>query len=402
MDKRIQSVRNKFVNFLSNEVSAERIYFMSFIIFFVSSFLQTSTYRYFFTMHVLNYLQYLAILLLVFKILFFQKYNWRQVVFSFFLLFISVVAVMQSKSPIPCYFSLFVIASHNINPDKIIRWYFIFGSIILIFVIISSLTGLITNLTYTRGNFIRRSFGIIYPTDFAAHVFYLILAYCYLYFQKIKFKNYLGFFLIALFVYYFTNARLDVLCILLVIPTMVFIKSGAVSYHFKKVIWMLPAIFALFTVMITFLYKYNFKFLNLLDKVLSHRLTLGSEGFSRFGLPLLGTHVVEKGWGGSLGMKASSHLGLDFHYFMLDSSYIRILIMYGLVFFVTLIVLISVYSFYDVRKKSYIMPAIFMLIALSSIVEQHMLEIAYNPFFLVLFSVLDNKLKVSGQNGANI
>ncbi|MCG4787724.1 hypothetical protein L0N33_20610, partial [Roseburia faecis] len=89
--------------------------------------------------------------------------------------------------------------------------------LLLAFVVISAMGGLIRNLVYRRDmtNIVRQSFGIAYPTDFAAHVLYLILAYAYLKFGKIKWYDYVVFLAAAGFLVKFSDARLSAYAIVL-------------------------------------------------------------------------------------------------------------------------------------------------------------------------------------------
>ena len=94
---------------------------------------------------------------------------------------------------------------------------------------ISALSGIIPNLIYRREQVtgtIRQSFGIVYPTDFAAHVLYLVLAYCYLFFKRITIKSYLFFCLLAYLLIYFCDARLSALSLVILIPIIIIGKAA--------------------------------------------------------------------------------------------------------------------------------------------------------------------------------
>lgn len=380
----LSRIKNRIHLLFSNNITSDGIFFIAFLLFFVSNFLQTSMYTAVLSLHFLNYCSYLSMAMLLFGIVIFQNYNINEVLISLTLVIVTLVVWKVSLSPIPFYFSMFAIAGKNIPTKKIVSWYFLFGLITLIFIMVSAIFGLIDNLSYVRGGFVRRSFGIVYPTDFSAHVFYLILAYCYLYFDRLKIKHYLVISLIAIAVYYFCNARLDTICILLIIPTMVITKKCLKLSHLNIMdfSWMLTALLAVLTYIGTFLYEYSYNILFKLNMVLSHRISLSSEGLTRFGVHAFGSHVVEHGWGGSSGIKAFNANNQSFHYFILDSSFVRSLVIYGFIFTVLLIVLITINAYYLVKINDYVLLGIFLLIAVSSVVDQHMLELAYNPFFL--------------------
>ncbi|WP_314319806.1 hypothetical protein [Paucilactobacillus nenjiangensis] len=378
----------KIKTFLSSKITGINLYFFSFTIFVVASYLQTTMYMEVISPHFFNYLQYVAITLLLFKLLFFQKYQINEMIISLIMLFVSLFVLLESTSFLPIYLSLYIIASADIDMFKIVKWYFWIAIIVLIFAFISSQFGIIKNLEYVRNGITRNSFGIIYPTDFAAHIFYICLAYCFLYFDKLNFAKYLVFTAVAIAVYVFCDARLDMISILLIIPVMIITKIINNKNKIDLFSWCISFILAYLTIASTFLYQFNFNFLFSLDKVLSQRLSISSEGIEKHGIHLFGSHVVEHGWGGSGGLLASQGDKPSFHYFILDSSFVRLFIIYGLLFAVLLIGLITIASYTQTIQGNLVIVAIFLLIAISSVVDQHMIELAYNPFYLGIFCYL--------------
>ena len=65
--------------------------------------------------------------------------------------------------------------------SKMLRVYMVTIGTALVVTMGASLAGVIENLTYEQpGRMARMAFGIGYPTDFGAHVFFLLLCYFYL------------------------------------------------------------------------------------------------------------------------------------------------------------------------------------------------------------------------------
>ena len=74
---------------------------------------------------------------------------------------------------------LLIVGSRGISYRKIVKVFLITCSVLLFWTVFSALTGRIENLIiYQDGRRQRISFGIVYPTDFSAHLFYMITAYC--------------------------------------------------------------------------------------------------------------------------------------------------------------------------------------------------------------------------------
>lgn len=360
----------------------------------MTSFVQTSMFNSVISFHLINYCGYVALGLLGIKLVFYQTYTMTEFLFIFICILTALLTWYFSKSTLALYMIMFMISSKDVNKDKIIEWYFWIGLIMLTIIIVSSQLNIIPDLKYIRDGGVRHSFGIIYPTDFASHIFYLILAYCYLFFEKLNWKRYSFFVVIAVFLYIFSDARLDTLCILAIIPIMYFIKLKCkiINYY-----WFAPILLAVIISFSTVLYGLKMKIFYELDSVLSSRLSLGSTGFTDYGLQLFGNHIMEYGWGGESGIKAYKAASGSFKYFMIDSSFIRLQLIYGVIFTILIMFIITRASFKATLQQKYVFCGILLLLSLSSVVDQHMLEIAYNPFLILCMSfIFEHEEKVRG------
>ncbi|MDD6074303.1 MAG: hypothetical protein PUB88_08600, partial [Clostridium sp.] len=160
-----------------------------------------------------------AALLVGLKILLFDRYPLKQ----FFALLVVLLCTMLS-----CYFSrtinaflmiLLVLGSKDIEFEKILKVYLVIVGSVLILAFLASLVGVIENLRYLRrsNNRVRNSFGIIFPTDFAAHVFYYLTVLLYLNRDKLKSVHYILTMGVAGLLYYYCDTRLDSISILLLV-----------------------------------------------------------------------------------------------------------------------------------------------------------------------------------------
>ena len=76
----------------------------------------------------------------------------------------------------------------------------------------------------------------------------------------------------------------------------------------------------------------------------------------------------------------------DAGYFYIDSSYMRLIMIYGLVVAVIMVGIFMAISIRETSAKRYVIPAILFIVSISCMVEQHLLELTYNPFLLALFA----------------
>lgn len=284
---------------------------------------------------------------------------------------------------------ILVMGSKGISLQKILRIYLIITGTIVVLAFCSSLIGVIENLQYTssdRG--VRNSFGIVYVTDFAAFIFYLILVYFYLKGSELKLYHFIGASVLAGLVYHFCNARLDTSCMVLTIVIYginTFFEHTKYSFCRVRKLWetfwhrigpFIMPILAALSIITTFSYTPDNSLLTAINKISTNRLSLGKEGLTRFGIALFGQTIDMVGMGGNTATPDD--------YFFIDCSYVHVLLRYGLVF---LLILIGAYILFCFRNKKdlYLLFAI-ALVAVNCVIAHHIIEAAYNPFAFALLA----------------
>ncbi|KRM13278.1 hypothetical protein ABTQ33_03850 [Paucilactobacillus suebicus] len=388
------------------KINGQTIYITAFIIYLVSAFLKTSMITpAYFSIHLLNYCAYLAIALLFLKLAFFTSYSFEQILFTGFVLLFFGLSWMKSSSPLAFYTGAFLVSASDIDFDEIIKTYFVVGLVMLVVVIALAELHVIKNLVYVRGDKIRESFGILYPTDFASHVFYLVLSYLYIKKGQIRTGSYIFIFLIGILIYVLTDARLDSVLIFLVIPVNLIcskyaFKDGGSGLSIADTIWPATGIFAYFAIFSTIFFK-NESIFAILNRLISSRISLSHLGYMKYGIPLIGQRIKEHGWGGSSGYKNFNAGGGLHQYFMLDSSFVRLLLIYGVVVFISVIAVVAIMAYQATAMKDYVFVGILFLISLSCLIDQHMLEIAYNPFYIAAYSIFNRYIKTRKVGNTN-
>lgn len=331
----------------------------------------------------------LSVVLIGLKIILYNRFKVSELWFAGCLVIISIMVFLSSSYLNIFLWALLIFGSKDISFKKILEVYLLITGIIVFLAFVSSLLGVIVNLQYeteTRG--IRQAFGISYTTDFAAHIFFLILVFFYLKGNRLKWIHYIGTLCVAVFIYHFCNARLDTISIVLMVllfylgsiiedvPTITR-NSKYQWHHFWRHTGLVSMpILAGIAFLLTILYSSDNTILNLVNKLISGRLALGKRGLEEYGLTLWGQAIDMVGMGGSVQMPAD--------YFFIDCSYIFIFLRYGLV---TLGIVLTVYVASCVKNKHdlYFLYAV-ALLAINCVIAHHLLEVEYNPFALALFS----------------
>lgn len=290
---------------------------------------------------------------------------------------------------------LVIVGAKDISFKKLLKVYVGTLGVLLLFIIAMALTGRIENLIfYQVGRRPRMAFGIIYPTDFSAYVFYILLAYFYIRGKRIKYIEIGAIILISMLIYWFCDARLNTICILIMVG--VFLYNKVIQAHYEKkqktytmnkiwqqILTMSTSIAAIFMVFVTILYSIDNKVLVFLNKLLNNRLLYGNVGYDIYGLSFWGQEIVQYGAGGST--KSIEH------YFFLDVSYVSILLRFGVIILGLVLVIWLLIGLKAQKVRKWELLWAIALIALQCTVEHHMLQVVYSPFLWALLANIESR-----------
>lgn len=366
---------------------SETIYIIAFSIFIISAVLETTMFNAYLRPKVHLILRILSIIIILVKVIAFDIFGLKQLIK--YLIFGSCVCLVYIFSGYTnlLYLTIILLGANNVSLKKIIKTYLIITTVIIISAIISSKLGIIENLRYFRADGrIRQSFGIVYPTDFASHIFYLILSYCYVKKGKLSYYNIFTFVILALLLLYYCDTRLDSISIVIAILAFLFFDNSKKIGGVKKLILVYSLLICIIiSVGATMLYK-KYQYTSLMvsiNEVLSGRLSLGSVGIDNYGFSAFGQQVIMNGNGGKINP-------VD-NYFFIDCSYISIALKYGVIFF-AIICTIFVYTCRRYIENGNIrLPLIILLIAINSMVAHHFLDLSYNPFILAIVTSVETE-----------
>lgn len=381
------NVKKRVTSFSFDSGNGKRLFLLVFFIHVAFSCLKTTMFGFPNILFTLE--KWLAVCLVLTKIAVFDKYSNKQLIFGAALLTVSALVLVFSKYQEPLIFSIFLLGCKDVDFNKILRCYLIGIISVLLAAFIASRLDIIEDLVYIRDYVVERhSFGVGYPTDFAAHIFFLLCSYYYLIKDSLKKVNLLEGLLISLLVYVYCDTRLDTI-------SMVFLVIGIGLLQFNKVFdynnriylkmkWLsgnlipyLPVIGFVFMYFMSAWFQPNITFFRLFDNLLSGRLRLGNKAVEDYGFTLFGQNVVMRGNGGSL-------IGLGGNYFYIDCSYLLVYFCYGIVF-LFLVFLIHYWCCKKYKSDLYYL-VILTVIAANCIVAHHMIELAHNPFYFALLA----------------
>lgn len=338
-----------------------------------------------------NIMRVYALVVIGFKCVYIDKYKLKKLILCVIAIILSLIVFIYSDRGTVLEVVLLIIGSNGISYKKILNLYLKMASIFLLITFLASVTGVIVDYTTIRtvngvriGSRLRHSFGINYATDFAAHVFFIYLTYRVLAFNKRKMK-WIDF-ILTLFIVagleYYCNARLSEISI--GITFFMFLIFEWKNYLFKNkliqnsIIISFP-VSAIISIITTLKYDPSNAAWVFIDKVLfSKRLTVAHRVFEQNGIKLFGQYIFMQG----LGYKVNgfdTSIGTTY----LDSSYIQLLFLYGIVMTVFIICILTVFCKKTIQYENIELAIASFILAVSCIINQYLLNIAYNPFIIV-------------------
>ena len=313
--------------------------------------------------------------------------------------------------------SVFLISAlFGFDHIQIIRTAFNTQTFFMILAFCLSMFGLVDN---HMGN----AFGIIYRTDCACHLLFIILMYCYLKNGYLGWKGELILIFLSLVNFFFIGGKTTFICLIVLmigtfwrkyrrhheipyqdtkatllfrilyypfvvidtikIPT--YFISGTRKFHCGSfVFW--SVLIILTSVCYQFLPPKLFYIIPNTGTVGS-RLMYGNFAFRNIPVSLFGTFVPFFGNGGRNNI---SILG-----YFLDSSYIKILFENGLIGFLLFVGLMTYIQVRFYQKKRWYSMFLLSIVAMDCVMEHHMVDLSYNAFLLLAFADLDSSFETA-------
>lgn len=374
------------MNFLKEKKSN---YFLTlFIIELVLLFMQGTTIMWALPFEFGRYLvkitQLIALLVLL-KPLLIDNISIKKKFYIILLLMVIFLASYNSKEQDMIIYASFIAAALDVDFKQIVRAYFWTELSCLIITATLYIRKIIPSSDIFRDGtvHIRYALGIISPSDFAAHIFYLMIAYILYRGFKIERRHWIIFLAIIILTYIVSDTRLDFALMLLAFFLLVFYDKIIRVLKRLGVPFLLSVIPGFFMAFTLFTWKFNFNpnahVWATMNHWLSGRLGLGSLAMHRYPMNFTGNFIPQ------IGMGEMNYSGEN--YFYIDSSIIRAIMMCGIIF----TAIIIMYMLYLVMRawkfKRYDVILVLILTLISSAIDQHLWEMAYS---FILFAGVAN------------
>lgn len=302
----------------------------------------------------------IVIVLSLMRFLIQRTYNLRYLCVTSVFICLSLFPAYQSHDFTPLIFAIMLFSAEQLKLDIISKISFLSILISMIILFMLSNVGVIIDYQYLREGQLRHSFGTAQPTIFSALSFFSVASFIYWKRNNLHVYHYIILSIIALLVYRYTASRNDTISILLLLCVPMIIKlmkyriTGSII---KFLILMSYPINALITYILSKLYSHNYGMYYGLDlnNILSGRLYLGNLALQIYPIKFWGQPIFQNGNGRGKQFDITQ-------YFYIDSSYLYILLKFGLFFFSLLICWIVWRTYILIRNKLYFLAIVISIV----------------------------------------
>lgn len=324
-------------------------------------------------------IRYTSYILLVWKIIQSGYYESGQLIKYGLCVLLSLLSYRITGDKQLIFLMLFLMAIVNICFDKVLKTYLWANGIGMLLVFLTCKIGLIPDRFYESSRN-RYSLGFGFTTTISNYWLYFILAY--IAFRKKRLTIVEGLILEGINYYLFakTDTRNAFAVSTLALMTAYGLKLWNEKYCKKILTFFIQHIALLGTICITTLtlmWKQAGVAIITLNDLLSNRLRFSYEGLQNYGIRLLGQHIE---WVG--GTRDFETTYKEYNY--VDSSYLQIMLNYGIIVLLLLLIAYSLLGREIVQAKNWYLGVALVMGAIHSIFDPQFLWMQYNIFLLAV------------------
>lgn len=373
--------------------SSESIYYVSYLVYLSATLLfNISTMENFFgidTDILANIFVYPVYLVLIFKILFMQKYTKKELIKLICIGICVLVSSILSRSNMLLVGFLFIVAAKNIDFNKIVKITLLVQIICISIIIMLALTGVIENRVMIRSGDteLRYALGFEHPNTFASQILQMIVCWIWIRWDRLCVKDYVGIIILAVIVKLVCDSKTNLLLIGLILICILAAKLADKIVDENKIIKyskicakLVIIIGPILSLIMAVIYKKGNTLHFILNKVFSGRLMLLQKFYNEYGFSLLGQKInrVSTFMARETGQQVA----------VLDNAYGNLAIRYGII-----ILLLFVIGYYILVKsslldKQILINIIVFIYFIFGISETQIFKLPHNVSLILLSTVI--------------
>lgn len=374
---------------------AETLSLFSLILFLLISLLNTTFYARYISGVIYNVGILTSVILLIIKELINNKLNFQRAISL-----LGVIIVYALVGSVTGFLStlaisiIFIFSLRDISFKYVARTSFYISLFILIFVVLSSQIGLISNYIEFSGGRIRQYLGFRYSLFPSTVMLNIIASSFFLTQDKVSYKRLFFLLVSTIWIFFQTDSRLTFISSLLLLGINLLVKwypsvlkSSALLLKTFKLTYIVNAYLSY---LIAKMYlSFSSPFLNELSKninqFLGGRIYYANRSLDIYGYNLFGQKI---NWIGN-GLDINGQRGLS-EYLYVDNLYIQILQRYGLFVLLILLLIFTLTLHYLLKQKQYVLSLILIILSFHAMIDDLIINLHYN-IFLILIGTLMNQ-----------
>lgn len=302
------------------------------------------------------------------------------------LLLVAVVA-FQARMWSIAYTAIFIYCARGIDFKKIASFSIAVIVAGVLVVMMSAWAGVIKNVVTSNGR-MRMYLGFRYALIPAQYLFAItVLTICVLK-EKLDWRHVALLIMANALVFFATNSRLcfalSMFCLILALALKYFRVRDNIAELVSTVLTWSFVICAIIGVGLTFVYDSSVSWMSSLNASIEGRLALGHDGLDKFGVPLLGQKIEFVGNSFDFeGVKASGT------YDYIDCLYVQLLVLYGPIFTLVFLILMTAACKKVRREGNYFALVILSVISVYSMMDPACINLRLNPALFLLAGLMN-------------
>ena len=296
---------------------------------------------------------------------------------------LGLVSINIDSNVLFCSF-FFIIAARNIDMRKLLLGAFWIQLFLTIMIAVASRIGLVSDWMYNIEGRNRHSLGYVYPSYIASIFFYMVLAYMYIRKEKLHLLETIMIGVLNCIIFVLTDSKTSfVLTFLAIVVFLVlkYYKKELKNNLISKLLYSYSVFgIAIISIVTCIVYNDENNFLVKINSFINNRLIMGHNALVEHGVTLFGEKIRWIGFGG-LGYTTSA---LKEEYNFVDCSYVKVLLDYGIIFFVIMLSGYALVSYRAIKEKDRFLCTCILFMCIYSIIEPRIIEFGFNPFVLSL------------------
>lgn len=372
--------KQKTIRFLNSDLN-DWLFYIAYTFYLVVALLRESSFPTQYPNIPINKLLTLSILLLMLKAFLNQMYSTEErvgICIAFGILVWINFAIGNVITNNVTWIIAFNISARDIEFRKTARISIVTCSIMLAFIIFSSLSGIIPNRVMGYPVRTRYFLGFVYPSLPPTLLFNIVALLVYLKRNTIKLWQMALLLGIDILLYVITDSRNPFLLVCIALATVIILRLKPDLFDRSKVLgWVLVfsvVICTVFSLWLAFNYDPAKPWMAKLNGTLSGRLKLSRNSINMRGIKLFPRPFPQ------------SENGVTYPY--VDCTYLYVLQYFGVILSTAFLGFIT-YGLYKIwKKKEYYLLIVMTFMAINAMIDRNLMRLGYNTFWLVLGAAL--------------